>query len=778
MSTGRRKPKGTGFGRPGDKASEKTDEKSPKGAFNGIKTAAEKQKDKKATDGLDFRDFEMKDDPKAEKDQPREEPENGLKKNSSKSHDKDAPTQPDKPPPKPRLGMGIKPKEEDAEGKKNKLGELAGLAMDFKDENAGYGKTGLNDKEEALGGKDEAKTEHINSEKAWKGHNLSPEELKRKGKEKKEDEGGEGQAGGRKKKPKGFGSDAGDAESDGDEDDDSLGDESRNFLKKKRGKDAVGEKFDSDDDPSGGRSLGSSGPDKGRKMNAHDSDQEKEDTGEDQLVEMDSVTARMKVKEGAEEVKFEYPFDHFGVSTGTWESTGSADKGGDGTKIFVFVDPALRTDKNKTVDSIKVWWIYRGEARPMFVIVGKKWVCRKTEAKKIEGFSNLSAGTQAYLLSISPAASMKRKAEAAEKLKAEVDEKKKAKDEVARKRAEEATQIAEKTATEKKKKHEESFDALNLRRKRAVEENASSAEASAEKKKARNDEENAAADAALEQKIRKKQVQGEAAAAEEETKKKLEQETLDLASGTKTRKQDGESKDRPEEAETEEEKKKKREKGLVDGIDFSGSGMIESEKMNADSVDPFSDAETGVPSELESLLDKAIEQAPIAVIPVRLPSSPMVAVVLSEMLMFCDGRIAEAMTRYFTFLSGCFGGAKLALFSVNGRVGRCISSNHEGFPLEHEEDFSKTMLAKDAIDKRTAVEHPKTAGTIFCAVTSPPVRGIAAATIGLLVIEPLPPAKSMAGNVRYLHGVAQCLRGPVDYLGRDAWNKPRKKAAA
>ncbi len=759
------KPKATGFGKPTGKTEEK-DGKKP--GINGIKTPGEKDKPKNPMAGLDFRDFEMQDDDAKKKE--KEAAEAGTEA-SGKPLGNEPSGGAAKPTTKPKLGMGVKdPKISEEEAKKKKLDALAGLAMDFGDENADYTKNGLNDKEAAIGGKNEATTEHINSQKDWKGHDLSPEELKRKGKKKEESE---AVAATGKKKPRGMGT--GGAESDEESDDaDDLGDGSRNFLKKKREKDALGGTQSMSDDPTGGRSLGQSGPDKGRKMNAHDSDQEKDDDdGDDKIIELDAVSARMKLKEGADELKFEYPHDHFGVTTGTWEATGTADRNDDGTKLFVFVDPAIRTDKTKTVDSIKVWWVYRGEARPMYVIAGKKWVCKKTEAKKIEGFSNLSAGTQAFLLSISPAATMKRKAEAAEKLKAEVEEKKKAKEELAKKRAEEAVQLGEKTAAEKKKKQEESLDALGLKRKKAAEENASSSEAAAEKKKARTAEENAAADAALEQKIKNKEAE---AAAEEAKRSNGEGETLDLSSGKKLKRKEGEAAADDAEAETE-EAKKKREKATADGLDFSGSGMIETEKMNTDGIDPFADAQGAPPGELLSLLDKAIEQAPIPVIPVRLPSSPMVAVVLSEMLMFSDGKIAEAVARYFTFLSGCFGGARLALFSLNGRMGRCISSNYEAFPLEHEEDFSKTMLAKDAIDKRTTVEHLKTAGTIYCAVTSPLARGVAPATIGLLIVEPQPPAKSMAGNARYLHGIAQCLRGPVDHLGREAWSKPRKKAA-
>lgn len=444
---------------------------------------------------------------------------------------------------------------------RGKLGELAGMAMNFDDEKAGPNSKLGKQEETGPGGRNNAKTEHIKNSK-WGGHDLTPEEmLKREEREKRQQalkeslaKRGKGESGLNIDVPEGEqGAEAAQAKDQkkaGEEDDKaaSLGLGKKNFLKKKDGKGEFNDKSNTEDETQGGWSKHREEEEKKkRRMGARDSDQSgPEGDNRDQLVEIDQPKGTLTFNMMGDKV-WEYPPDFFGSVNGTWEGAGNDNTDEQKRKCFIFLEPEIRMKKVEDVRTVKTWWIFHGD-RPLFNVHKKVWFCKKYEPRKIEGFDKLPQVAQDFLLSVSPHVVMQKKKELEEKLKKARDEQA----EQVKKAREEFKEQQSSTVDKKKKEEEEKKAAMEaLRNLDAKDEKSSKQSHKYEEEEAKKKdkkgalEEGAGDDASAKKKKHKAEDgSGDEASAKDKSdkdkkKKDREQAELDAKAGEKEKKKKG-----------------------------------------------------------------------------------------------------------------------------------------------------------------------------------------------------------------------------------------------
>jgi hypothetical protein len=653
------------------------------------------------------------------------------------------------------------------ENSKNKRSSGPSLGKEGKSGDAADGQDAdqlmSGDSPEAIGGKDDAKTEKF-SNSAWKKGDLSPQELARKKREEAEKKKSEREAEAAKEKERREKSAAEAAEKkkkrQEEEEAARLGKKSKNFLDDPAAaaKDESGafrDQSDVEDKTEGGWSSHAKTKEKSARWQGHDDAAAAAGPpGEDKIVEIDqpSGAPSSEKKEGVK--TFEYPLDHFGDPNGAWEPVGVDSKDEQRRKVLVYIPPFVREGKVFDLRTVAYWWIFRGE-KPLFVGMRKVWICKETEPQKIDVFKNLPAIVQEYILNLSPH-------KAAEKAKKEAE---------ARKAKEAAVKVEREKQAEKNKKKEEEKAAAREEEKRKKSEEKSPAEK---------------AEAAPET----------PAAAEDKPKKAAEAEAPEATSGDLVDSLSKAIEDvdvpKPSEAiepsvEAAKDAETPAAPAEVAGVEPAAAPAVATEEvgsapaasagytMEGDAVAPAADAVPSFESGEVPATEPAVEAAAEA--PAPAPSKGWVhrsalaqGVFLSEILLSSRGNLPDALAKFCQLVSESVDGAHITLIATKSGASGIPSANvlaSYGAPLNPSDQIQKALSGKQPVFDAVA------GGLVVCPVFPPPNVLQSAAyrfnpedPVGVIVAKPVIPdgsapvaAANFEENVGYLQQIAVCVRG-------------------
>jgi len=713
----------------------------------------------------------------------------------------------------PKTGKALTAKEKEEAKKKGGLSDLAGLAMNLEDEPTEVNNKINPDGTQATDGKDDAKTLNI-EDAEWEGHDLSPEDREkflkgvlgedkikkmreeRDAKKKKAKDGDSEEGAGKKKRRDG---DSTEGASEGEDEAGELDPNAKNFLKKKRNLDDDSS-GNSTDESGGNLSTAGGGENKKNKWGGQDSDLDGDSDGKDKLIEIDGPNGKLNVKKFEDET-FELPEAELGVPNGIWENAGADKDDPQGGKWLVYLEPAIRQKKIDDLRTIKTWWIFKG-GRPSYLSMKKAYVFRGGKPQKIDGFANLPKPVQEFLLSISPhTARLKKLAEDQIKAKkaAETETKRAAATLEIQKKKAAIAEIAS-AAAEAKAKTKKTEEASKVEEKAAQkEESAVAAEAKPESETVAE----TSIEAKTETEAKSETETGASASSsdkvsEDETAKPSLLAPAEEEKGAVDLLQVPESEAEPvtpevkaaegEAANAESQTENDAPPVLNPLAPLATESNPESAELNADAaaatgvatpeIDPAAPAE--LPPVENSPPPFAGETLPTTApefrkTKLKLPSAPLVAMYLSELLLSCRGNVVGAIKRFCHFVSKGAGQVKVTVYLVNGidKI-QVVASSHDRYPVGHQMNLTEWAQAKATLDERIPKDSTTGDRAILC-----PIRGVRrdVPAVGLLVIEPAEEAQSLEDEKLYFTGLAQALRGSLIHLAIQGIDSINQEAA-